>query len=153
MDNFYLEMPQHLEIHKTFVTPSHGQSIYSYLSELSFLRICDLPASPHLHSPKEEVMGAALPSPISISHQHPISIPSQKIILFQRGILLCGPLACMAHPKCTLSYRKCTFQQLLCGKFFSMNECKESIQKAEQDFCLQLQLQKRCLTKPGCCIL
>ena len=75
-------MPQHLEIHKTFVTPSHGQSIYSYLSELSFLRICDLPASPHLHSPKEEVMGAALPSPISIS------IPSQKIILFQRGILL-----------------------------------------------------------------
>ena len=45
-----------------------------------------------------------------LPHQHqpsspPISIPSQKIILFQRGILLCGPLACMAHPKCTLSYR------------------------------------------------
>ena len=43
----------------TFLSPS--QSIYSNLPEFSFLRICNLPASPHLQSPKEEVMGDAPP--------------------------------------------------------------------------------------------
>ena len=58
-----LEIQFHLKTHIS--NPS--QSIYSNLPEFCFLRICDLPASPHLHSPKEEVMGDA-PPPVGAQH-------------------------------------------------------------------------------------
>ena len=58
-----LEIQLHLKTHIS--NPS--QSIYSNLPEFCFLRICDLPASPHLHSPKEEVMGDA-PPPVGAQH-------------------------------------------------------------------------------------
>ena len=86
-----------------------------------------------------------------------ISIPSasrrRKLSFFREASYSVGLLHAWHIRSAHFHIENVLFSNFFAGRFFSMNECKESIQKAEQDFCLQLQLQERCLTKPGCCIL
>ena len=88
--------------------------------------------------PRRRLWGPSSPPPSASAISIPSASRRRKLSFFREASYSVGPLHAWHIRSAHFHIENVLFSNFFEERFFSMNEYKESIQKAEQDFCLQL---------------